>query len=121
MAKRHEFLVEPGFCGVDLWDQAQEPTALRCGHPLLAEEAGDALLAAGDLQKVGVQGRSPAPVDATGEESFVESLAVQLLRVGERAVDVKDQGVERQGSTTATDDSPAPHRGLGWAARHAIA
>ena len=54
MAERYELLVKPGLRGVDLRDQAQESAPLRRGHPLLAQEAGDALLAAGDLQEVGV-------------------------------------------------------------------
>jgi hypothetical protein len=55
----------------------------------------DALLAAGDGEQFAVQRLVPVPVQAVLGEGGVESGAMAVaLGVGQRAVDVEDQGVQ---------------------------
>src|SRR5262249_2660406 len=77
-----------------LGNEAQQPPSFGSRQLLPAEVLGNALLAAGDLQEFGIQGRPPAPIDTAGKEGLIERLAVQFLSIGKRAVDVEYQGVE---------------------------
>jgi hypothetical protein len=57
----------------------------------------DALLPPGDLQQPRVERFVPMPVEATLGKGVVERGAMGALGLGERAVDVKDQGAQGRG------------------------
>ena len=66
---------------------------------VVAHSDGDvvlhALLAAGNFEQPAVERRIPVPWQASCVERLVEGAAMHLLGLGERAVHVEDQGVER--------------------------
>jgi hypothetical protein len=74
----------------------EQPLALGRGHAQRADVVAQALLAAGDLEQARVQRRAPVPPQRELDERGVERLAVRFLGIGERAVEVEDQGGEHR-------------------------
>jgi len=59
---------------------------------MLAIEGTDPFLAACNSKQVLVDKSSPAPCEIGSGESGIESLAMNFLGFGQRAIDIKDQG-----------------------------
>ena len=55
------------------------------------DEMGDALLAAGHFQQLGIQRLVPGPSKARRGKGFVESLAMKFFGLGQGSIDVEDQ------------------------------
>jgi hypothetical protein len=78
----------PGLDAVKIADVAVQQRPAR--FPQLIERA-NALLAAGDAQKVLVDRLPPVPIHSGSREGLIERLPVQLFGLGERAIDIEDE------------------------------
>src|SRR4051812_30972221 len=91
---RDQLRVERRLLAMDQWRELAQPRALSQRHCERTDVVVDALLAAGDLEQLAIDGPGPFPFQMEAQERIVERLAVRLLGVGERSIDVEDQGIE---------------------------
>ncbi len=95
---RHGFWlkVPPLFyrCKVNLFNRTNKlfGTAARRRQWSSVVEGADALLAVGDAKQPSIGDLVPEHVEAGRGERIVEGAAMHLLGLGERAVDIEDQG-----------------------------
>ena len=68
---------------------------------------GEALLAAHHGEQLGVERRVPVPGQAELPEGAVERLPMQVLGLGQRAVDVEDQRPQHGRSRPEAPSAPA--------------
>ena len=90
--------VQPGDAGVRHIDLRQ---ATIMSQPFLA---------AGHAQQLAVEPRVPVPVETLRQKHRIERGAMQILGLGQRAIDIEDQRLKLHGSTRARFALPGEWR-----------
>ena len=63
------------------------------------DERRQTLLATSDVEQARVLGAAPVPVETLLHEGVIEGLAMRLLGIRKRAVDIEDEGLDLQEKT----------------------
>src|SRR5206468_9429425 len=86
--------VERRLLAMDRRHQLAQPRTFGERHRERTDVVVDALFATGDREQLAIERLGPFPFQIEAQERVVERLAVRFLGVGERSVDVEDQGLE---------------------------